>query len=446
MLKKDLSKLCLTSLLCLTMFQAGCSSIFGDDDEPPLEGERISVIEFQKELEPDSPDKALLDYSLPEPWRNDFWPQQGGYPNHVMNNLDIAEGELSRQWSTSIGSGGSSAIPLTTQPIVTNDHVYAMDTNHRLSAFKIENGNRVWSIDVSKEDEDDEVIGGGLAGYRGDIFVTNGYDELLSIDGATGDIKWRVKLISAARAAPNVINGRVFVQTIDNKLLAYSAEDGSALWDHSGFEETSGLLGSPSPAANRDIVVPAYSSGELYALSVENGAVAWQDNLSPLRRLGGMESLSEIRGLPVIDRGLVIAISYAGRIAAIDQRTGRRVWQREVSGSETPWVAGGQVFVLTAENKVISMSRSTGSIHWVTELPRYKDQKDREGKIVMVGPVVAGGRVFVAGSDGMVYEIAPQDGSVIREWSLGYSVKIPPIVAGQTMYFLSNNGTLLAYK
>lgn len=424
---------------------AGCSGLF-EEEEKPLEGERVSVIQFQNELEPDSPDKALLDYSLPQPWKNDFWPQAGGYPNHVMNHLALNTDMLKLEWTASIGKGSSGRVPLNTQPIVSNGRVYTMDTDHQLTAFHAGNGDRLWRIDVSKDDEDDTVIGGGLAAYRGDLYITNGYDELISLEGETGKLRWRVSLPTVSRASPNVINGRVFVQTLDNRLLAFSTFDGSFLWDHQGFEESSGLLGSPSPAASRDIVVPAYSSGELYALRVENGSVAWQDNVSPLRRIGGMQSLSEIRGLPVIDRGLVVAISYAGRIVAIDQRTGRRVWQREIGGLETPWIAGSQIFVLTSENKLVSLSRTNGLIHWVTELPRFEDPEEKEGKIILSGPVLAGGRLFITGTDSNIYEITPQDGKIIRTWSMGRAVKIPPVVAGQTLYMLAEDGTLMAYR
>src|SRR5690606_813248 len=151
---------------------------------------------------------------------------------------------------------------------------------------------------------------------------------------------WRKTLPAPSRAAPTIMDHRLFLVTIDNRLMTFSIEDGTLLWEFAGLSETAGLVGAASPAANREIVIPAFSSGELFALRVENGSVAWADNLSSSRRIGNLAALADIRGLPVMDKGIIFAISYGGRLVAIDERTGTRIWQREIGGSETPWVAG----------------------------------------------------------------------------------------------------------
>ena len=119
------------------------------------------------------------------------------------------------------------------------------------------------------------------------------------------------------------------------------------IWEYQGISEMTGLTGTASPAADSDIVVPAFSSGEIYALRIENGSVAWSDNLSPIRRYSGMDDLVEIRGLPVIAREVVIAISFGGRMVAIDEVSGQRGWQRDVGSAEMPW---------SAENKLPAAS------------------------------------------------------------------------------------------
>ena len=54
----------------------------------------------------------------------------------------------------------------------------------------------------------------------------------------------------------------------------------SRLWSHNGIPETAGLLGGASPAVEGEIVIVAYTSGELFALRVENGRAVWSDNLA----------------------------------------------------------------------------------------------------------------------------------------------------------------------
>lgn len=420
---------------------SACSDLFSDEP-PPLKGERISVLELQKSLEPDDMALEAQGLVMPKAWRNEFWPQVGGYPNHSMQNLVMSEGELERVWRADIGRGGSSEIPLLSQPILVDGLIYTLDARANLSAFDIEDGDRLWRVDVSDEEEGDTVIAGGIAFSKNTLFVTNGYSQLVAVDPQSGEIKWRAKLPAPSKAAPSVMGGRIYVTTLDSRVLALDIDNGEVLWAYEGNAEDTGLVGTASPAVNNDIVVPVFSSGEIIALRVENGSVAWGDNLAAVRGFGGLSAIADIRAMPVLDKGLVFAVSFSGRMVAIDERTGQRVWQREISATQTPWVAGNHVFVLSAENQLISLGRDTGAVRWVTELPRYEDDEP----VVLTGPVLAGGRLIVVGSEGRVFEIEPEGGEIIREWDAGNTISISPIVAGGTLYLLENNGTLSAYR
>ena len=427
---------------------SGCSTVgdMFDDDPPPLEGERISVLELQKSLEPD--DEALSEQGLvtPPPWRNEFWPQAGGYPNHSMQNLALNEGALKQIWKADIGRGSTDELPLTAQPIVVNGHVYTLDTDARLMAFDAKTGKKIWERDAQDPEEDDPVISGGIAYASGLIYVANGYDEIVAVRPVNGEIAWRKSLPAPSRAAPTILDQRVFVTTLDNRLIALDSIDGTILWEHSGLGETAGLVGMASAAASNDIVIPAFSSGELTALRVENGSVAWSDNLANLRRFGGLAGMADIRAMPVIDKGLVIAISFSGRFVAIDQRSGTRVWQREIGGLNTPWIAGNHIFVLSADNELVALGRETGSIRWVNRLPKYKNPDSKKGPIVWTGPVLAGGRLLLAGTDGRFLEADPVTGKTIRSWDSGSTVTIQPVIADGTLFLLSDDGRLTAYR
>ena len=325
--------------------------------------------------------------------------------------------------------------------------IFTLDSEALLSAFSTETGKTMWLRYVGSEKDDDPVIGGGIAYGGGRLYVTNGYNELLAVNPQNGKIFWRVKIPAPSRAAPTIIDNRIYVTTLDNRLLALNETDGSIIWQHQALTESAGIVGAASPAANRDIVIAAFSSGELTALRVENGSVAWSDNLANLQRLGGLSGLSDIRGLPVIDKGMVIAISFSDKLVAIDERTGTRIWQREIGGAETPWLAGNHLFVVTNENELVALGRDKGAIRWVTKLPSFKDPEDKDDPLFWTGPLLAGGRLIVAGNDGRILEFDPDNGKKVGEWNVGNkSITITPIIANETIYILSDDGTLAAYK
>jgi outer membrane protein assembly factor BamB len=437
-------------LVSTSMILSACSlgSMFGGKEEKaPIEGDRISVLELQRGLKADTPLSKGQSFELSSPWINSAWPQAGGYPNHVMNNLNISGDKLQKIWSADIGSGSSRGTPLTAQPVITGNTAYTLDTSSELRAFDITNGKRLWDIDISKHDEDDDVITGGISFAHNTLFVTNGYDEVLAVSPESQEILWRKRLPAPSRAAPTVIGGRVFVSTIDSRLVALNASNGAGLWDYIGIGEVTGLLGAASPGANTDIVVPVFSSGEITAIRVENGSVAWSDNLANISRLGGgLESLSDIKAMPVLHKGLVIAISFSGKMVAIDQATGARVWQRDIAGTQMPWVTDNLVFVQSSNNELIALSLIDGRIFWIKQLPKYEDEEDKDGPSRWRGPIMANNALILAGSNGELLEINTNTGEINRTIRTKKDVQISPVIANGMLFLLSEDGTLSAYQ
>ena len=431
------------SLLVMT----ACDTVgdfFGDDEPPPMAGERLSVLQLERQLEPD-PELGQMAITLPNAFTNREWPQAGGYPDHNMGHLGLGD-NLKQVWRADVGSGSSGSVRLVAQPIVAEDRVYTLDADAELSSFDLETGRRLWTVETRLDDEDDDVLSGGIGLAEGRIFVTTGYATVAAFEAESGNELWRQRLSAPSRAAPTIAQGRVFVITVDNRLIAHDAATGTVVWDHGGLTEAAGLLGAASPASNGSLVVSGYSSGEIHGLRIENGTSVWQDSLAPVRRLGMMASLADIEAMPVIADDVVYAIGHAKRFLAIDLRNGTRRWQRNLGSTSTPVVAGDFIFVLSNENELVAMTRRDGRIRWVSALPRYEDEEDREDPIVWTSPVLAGGRIILAGSDETVLELDPADGSVVTEWESRNPVIIDPVVVNNTLLLLDESGTLTAYR
>ena len=119
-----------------------------------------------------------------------------------------------------------------------------------------------------------------------------------------------------------------------------------------------------------------------------------------------LSSLAQIRARPAIDGGRVYAISVGGILAAFDLRSGQRLWDRDIGGQQSPWIAGRQIYQIDNSGELICISADSGRIHWVTQLPAFKDEKNRKGPILWSGPVLAGDRLLVTGTDGRLLAVS----------------------------------------
>ncbi|PZP57422.1 MAG: hypothetical protein DI586_00590 [Micavibrio aeruginosavorus] len=430
---------------CATLSLSACSWFESKNDEVPLPGARISVLELQKNLEPKDNEMKSSGFVSPEPWKNEFWPQAGGYPNHAMQNLALNNAPLKKLWDADIGEGSQAKLPLVAQPVVFDKQVFTLDTEGEVRSFDLATGKKLWEKSVRPETEDEDVISGGLAFSAGKLFVTSGYNELLALNPADGKTIWKQKMSSPSRAAPSILNDRVFVVTLENKIVAFDANDGKQLWDYQALSEVAGIVGAASPAVNNDLVIPAFSSGEIIALRVGNGSVAWMDDLSPTTRVGGLSALPDIQGLPVIDKDLAFAISFGGKMVAIDINSGQRTWEKEMSGTETPWVVGNMIFVLSANSELVAMNRASGAIAWVLPLASYIEEDGNRLGLLWNGPVLAGSRLIVTGPEGNLLEVDPNTGKVIRRMKLDDTVAVSPVIASGTLLLLTQDGNLTAY-
>lgn len=415
-------------------------------DAPPLPGKRIAVLEDQRNLKPD-PELKGRQILLPAPFKNPEWPQSGGYPNHAMHHVAVGK-QLERAWRSSAGDGSSSEEKLIGSPVVAGGRVYTIDTKAKISAFDVESGDDIWDVEVTPEEQEDSGhIPGGIAFDGGFLFVATGFGDLVALNAETGAEVWRKSFNASLRAAPTVRGGRVFVVTLDNRTIAVRADNGEEIWEHTGITEQAILLGSASAAVDSGVVVVPYSSGELVALKADNGRVLWSDSLASLKRTDIVSALSHIRGRPIIDRGRVFAVSHSGLMAAYDLRTGERLWDKEVGGTESPWVAGDYIFLITTDAELVALSRDTGQVYWVRGLPRFDDPTKRLKKpIIWTGPLLASDRLIVAGSQGEAWAFSPYSGKFIGLVDLPDGVTVPPVVANGSVYFLAEDANLVAYR
>jgi outer membrane protein assembly factor BamB len=411
----------------------------------PLPGERVSVLQLNKELNVD-PSLGETPVRLPRPYENKEWPQSGGNQAHAMYHLSAGTGAFKQVWSANIGSSADSANRLLAEPVIADGKVFTLDSESLVRVFDAETGKMIWENDLTPDTDDDDLFGGGIAVYEGKVFVTTPFAKLIALDEKDGKKAWEVDAPSPMRAPPAASDGRIFTVTIDNQLVVYASDDGRRLWSNTGVEEAAGFLGGATPAVLGDVVVAAYTSGDLLAFDVVTGRSLWSDNLAGRTGGNAVAALTDIRGRPVIDRDRVIAIGNGGVMAAIDLRRGGRIWDNSLGGTQMPWVAGDFLYVITSTSEVVCLTREDGRIKWVQSLPPFEDMDDKEDPIYWSGPVLVEDRLLVTGSNGVALAFSPYTGKLLGKQTLPDRSHLPPVVANKTVYMLSDDADLIALR
>ena len=433
-------------MISAALAAGGCNILRKSTPKTPTIGQRIPVLTSEGDVQVDQA-TAELPMSLPAAVANTEWTQSGGNAAKSVGHLALGTA-LGHAFTVQAGRGSSLTARLAAEPVVAGGRVYTIDTLGAVRAFDAQTGGQFWASQTPIEDRSNtpSLYGGGIAFDNGHIYATNGLGYVSALDAATGGIVWQVRPGGPLRGAPTVANGAVYVISQDNQIYSLNQADGKQNWSQAASLEIAGVFGSAAPAVAQGTVVAGFSSGELNAYRYENGRQVWQDALQRTSIRTSVAALSDIDADPVIDRGQVIALGQGGRMVALELTTGQRQWELNIAGIATPWVAGDWIFVVTSDAKLLAILRTNGRIRWINQLPQFGRPKSKRGQIDYYGPILAGDRLIVVGSNGVIVNVNPINGSFQSQTRVNAGISLPPIVANSTLYVYDNDARLHAFR
>ena len=345
--------------------------------------------------------------------------------------------------------------------MVGGGRIYTIDASAHVYAFDVRTGHEVWDKRLAPKNGTDmptlwgllgkhntidpaSGMGGGVAYDAGKLFVTSGFGVIYALDARTGARVWGQDIGVPIINAPVVNGGRVFVSTHDNHFYALAESDGRQLWTHQGIPESAGVLSSTSAAVLGEFVIAPYSSGELYALQVQNGQVAWSDVLSHSGQVTALSELDDIAGRPVIDRDVVYGISHSVAMAAIRLSSGDRLWSRDIGGTQNRRWRRGRLCLRHYRGRPapLCLTRKEGKVRWVHQLPQFEDEKNQQRPITWTGPLLVSDRLITTSSDGYLEALSPYTGQLLGRIELDGGTSVAPVVADGVVYIYTDEAEL----
>ncbi len=411
------------------------------DEKPKLVGERFSALPITGQAQPDDSLKSSP-VRLPAPAANADWVQPTSLFTAATGNL--AGGEFKSKTSATAGDGNDFESSLIATPIVAGGVVYAMDASGIISAHDASNVASVrWKATDIADTHGHDVFGGGLSFDAGVVYAVAGHGKVAAFDAASGKLLWAKDFTTPMRAAPRISGDRLIVVTMDSQTYALSAKTGDILWDHRGINETAGVMNNVSPTIVGGSVIVPYASGELFALNLADGSPQWSDTL--LQSKGGAQGSGAFTGIggdPIIDGNIAIATSTNGVTAAINMATGQRVWQQAIASMNTPWLAGDELFLLTADNVLVDMVKYSGKIRWATQLESFIDKERKLKPISWKGAVLVADKLLLTNSQGEIVFVSAADGKIVKTMDSPSKITSAPVVAGGRLYLVGSDATL----
>lgn len=424
----------------LVIVAGGCSS-----DKVIPEGKRISVLDQASTLKPDVANGASL-IKIGAAQANDEWLQTDDNAQHIIPHVNSGS-NFEKQWSSRFGTGRSKREILLAKPLIKGNTVYTLDADGMLSAFKIEDGENLWRVELVSENSnisDSALKGAGLAMDGETIYVTTGFGSVVAAKAKDGTKVWEKSLKSPLRIAPVISAGKVFVQSADNRFFALNAADGEILWDFDIAMENTTIVGGAAPAYCKalDVVIGGFSGGDVQAFNATLGTPLWSDNAVSNRQAYSSTFLHAIKASPVVEGETAYILGNADVLTAIDIRSGNRIWEKEIGGVDTPLLSGNTLFVVSNNNDLLAINKANGDILWATPI----ELGGKNGEVTPYSPILLNNQLVLALSNGKVLTYDPRTGKKTNMVDLDENLNSAPIAAHGYIIFVTAKAKLIAYK
>lgn len=418
------------------------------NEEVPLPGERSAVrdggVGVIAAADPGAVPVPGL--ALPAPRRLADWPMRVGNAANDPGHATLSPAPR-LIWSQRIGAGDGRRQRLTADPVSDGARLYALDALSTVSAVTTGGGTLWRRALVPASERAGDASGGGLAVVGGTLYVSTGFGELHALDPATGAPRW-VQRLNAPLTTPKVADGVVYVVSRDSRGWAIDAATGRIIWELPAAPAGAVTASAPAPAVAGRVVIMPFGSGEIQAALRQSGVRVWNSGVTGGRRGVAYSNVGDITGDPVVVGGTVYAGTVAGRIVALEAASGARLWTAREGAVSPLAVAGGSVFAISDRAQLLRLDAATGTVLWRRDLPFYRNARiiRRQGIYAHHGPVLAGGRLWVASSDGFLRGFDPATGAPVAQVAIPGGGSSRPIAFGDALYVMGRDGTLNAYR
>jgi outer membrane protein assembly factor BamB len=353
-------------------------------------------------------------------------PDWAGVKGDVEPAKLVAFAETARfdvRWHNNIADLGAELL----QPALTRDAIYSASVRGNLTRLDRAIGKQVWRIQTGI------IISGGVASGDGLVLIGGDKGEVLAY-GEDGKLKWKSVVSSEVLSISQVSDGMIMVRSGDGRIAGLNAADGKRVWIYERSTPALVVRSHAGVTIQRGVAYAGFAGGKLAALSIKDGEVLWEAQVSQPRGNTELERISDITSDPVVDDEQVCAIAFQGRIACFDTAQGSLIWNRDISSDKGIMVLRKYLYLSEPGGAVIALDKITGSTAW------------KNGQLLSRGitaPYALGNFVVVGDFEGYLHGLNSGDGNFVARTKLeGGAIVARPLEMDDGLLVQTRSGEL----
>lgn len=342
-----------------------------------------------------------------------------------------AQVEVRKRWSTSIGDGQGAGF-FRINPVLVDDVLYVASSEGQVAAIDASDGDKRWSVSLERP------LSGGVGFHGGSLYLGGADGSVLQLSANDGSLMWEAAVSGEVLAAPTVSDDWVIVQTYDGKLLGFQAGADEPTWTYTSDVPVLTLRGTSTPMLIGGNAVAGFGDGKVVAIELDSGNVSWEARIGIPQGGSEIDRIVDIDGVMTVQGIELFVSSYQGRVAALDTRTGRRIWQQNVSSVTGTSVGFGNVYVADVDGTVSAFLRNGQGVRWQNIELGYRE---------LSRPTPVSSYVATVDLEGYLHLLSQVDGQIVGRSKIGGGPARADMIADSGRLFVfDDEGSLSAFE
>lgn len=316
-------------------------------------------------------------------------------------------------------------------PAIEDGVLYTSDSRGNLYKLDSKNGKEIWKIKKKIKITSPIVINNNK------LIFGSRTGRIYALNKENGNVVWDEELSSEVLARPASGGGIIAFRTNDGKLYGVNTTTGKYFWVYERKVPPLSLRGTGSPIVDKKSLYVGFDNGKLISLSLDAGKVKWEATVALPSGRSDLERMVDIDADPLIQNGVIYAVSFQGKIAAMNKDTGRNIWSRDMSSYSGMTIDDKFLYVSDAGGNVWALDINNGASFW------KQDKLKARG---LTAPVLFKDYIVVGDYQGYLHFIAKKDGELVGRIRVAKSpIRITPISKDQKLMARTVSGVLAAF-
>lgn len=257
--------------------------------------------------------------------------------------------------------------------VLYNDKVLITSNSHDgLVAYDLQTGVRKWSYVVPNGVEKEPAL------FNNRLFFGGNDGYFYSLNSDSGQEIWKTHIKSEIVSTPayDASEGRVYIITTSNSLLALEAENGRQVWSYTRQDPSSySIRGGTTPLIHKNLLYVGFSEGSFVAFNKSNGTINWEIQLNKNKRFKDIDSSA------VVENEKIYVSGYDDKLYVLSATNGDVLNKFEGGGYVPVTIDKDILYYSSTNGKVYALNKESLKIKWEyvvksglpSEMALYKD-------------------------------------------------------------------------